>query len=170
MDIEGQIANTSLILYADYSLSLVLKKNLQPWAGSVEMVPSVHQAAIQVVFREPDRILIEVSTKNLSGLKLLEILKELRGLRKPPRILFYADPKEGALLQRFFTDLILVEESGPSAMNERMKNLLETQNREPVGSVVQWKPYQERIAAWKPERKERDILEKLGQLGILKKS
>jgi hypothetical protein len=170
MDKSGLSSKIVLILAAESNLSLFLKNELQKEIGVVDIVSNLHQAVIQTILTEPDIIFIEVSPENFSGLQLPEILQKVKGVKKNPRIMIFADRRTEEPFRQKVKNILFLDGFESSAVSTRIKRILEKGASLENDNLLSWIPYQERGEAWPANRKELDILEKLGQLGILKKT
>lgn len=170
MDKSGLSSKIVLILATEFNLSLFLKNELQKEIGVVDIVSNLHQAVIHTILTEPDFIFIEVSPENFSGLQLLEILKKVKGIKKNPRFLIFADRRTEEPFRQKVKNILFLDGLESSAVSGRIKSMLEAVSSLENENVVPWIPYQERVEAYPVYLKELDILEKLGQLGILKKT
>jgi hypothetical protein len=159
-----------LILANNLALSHSLKNELQKEAGIVDIAPNLHQAVIHTILKEPDVVFIETGPENFSLLQLIETLKKLKGIKKSPRFVLYADKAvESHFRQK--TDGILFFDSRESIpITRQIKRVLEGP-ASPIDEIgAPWIQYKEREVAYPVSQKEQSILEKLGQLGILKKT
>jgi hypothetical protein len=170
MDKSDLSSKIVLILATEFNLSLFLKNELQKEIGAVDLVSNLHQAVIQTILTEPDFIFIEVSPENFSGLQLPEILKKLKGVKKNPRFLIFADRKAEEPFRQKVKNILFLDGLESSVISSRLKSMLERVSSLENEHLLPWIPYQERGEAYPVNRKELDLLEKLGQLGILKKT
>lgn len=170
MDKSGFSSKIILILASESPLSLFLKKELQKASGVVDIVSNLHQAVIYTILTEPDSVFIEISPENLSGLQLPEILKKVKGIKKNPCFMVFADRATEELFRKKAKNILFLDGSESSVVSGRVKSMLETVSSPESENWVPRIPYKERGDAWPVYRKELDILEKLGQLGVLKKT
>ncbi|MBI1823851.1 MAG: hypothetical protein HYR80_07060 [Nitrospirae bacterium] len=166
----GLSSKIVLILANDLNLSLSLKNELQKDAGIVDIAPNLHQAVIHTILKEPDLIFIEVAPDNYSGLQLLELLKKLKGVKKNPRIFMFADKSLEGRFRQKSREILFFDSRGTSSISQQVRTVLEGSSSFESEIAVPWiHQYQERGDAYPASQKEQEILEKLGQLGILKR-
>lgn len=160
-----------LILSYEVNLSLSLKSELQKEVGVVDMASTLHQAVITTILTEPDFIFIQISPENLTGLQLPEILKKVKGIKKNPQFFIFSDKNSKEYLQKKFNKILFVNTREISLVSRQIKTLLEGASSlegQLLAPWIQYREIEERFPVFKKE-KEMDILEKLGQMGILRK-
>lgn len=170
MDKSGLSSKIVLILATESNLSLFLKNELQKDTRAVDIVSNLHQAVIQAILTEPDIIFIEVSPDYLSGLQLPEILQKVKGVKKNPQIMIFADRSAEEPFRKIVKNILFLDGFESASVSNRIRSILEGRSSLKNENQLSWVPYQERGDAWPVNRKELEILEKLGQLGILKKT
>ena len=159
-----------LILARDSSPSHPLKTILEQLTPIVDLLTNVHEAAIHAIFKEPDDLFIEVAPDDFSGLRLLDILGRLKGNRKVHRAFLFAKRSYQNAFRVECGEILFIDHSESALLLPKVRRLLEGPMSPEKEWVTPWIRYQERPADLSAGRKELEVLEKLGQLGILKKA
>jgi DNA-binding NarL/FixJ family response regulator len=167
LDLSSKII---LILANEFNLSHSLKNELQKEVEVVDIASNLHQAVIITILKEPDFIFIEVDPENFSGLQLIETLKKLKGMKKNPRLVIFTEKKWQEYFRQKGKDILFLDAKETSPVSRQIKTILEGPSSLENQTVAPWIQYRERAQPYPAYRKELDILEKLGQLGILKKT
>jgi hypothetical protein len=138
---------------------------------------------VQAILAEPDFILIEVTPSDVSGLQFPEMLRQIKGMKKAPFFFIYADKKAQGSFQKKIEPVYFLDQEKIPALIAMMKTghgpapalTMEEKAPRPVYAIQGVKrreraesPLMPRIS--RRESKELDVLEKLGQLGIIKKT
>ncbi|MBI3351623.1 MAG: hypothetical protein HY036_03510 [Nitrospirae bacterium] len=158
-----------LILANQPELVQAFKNKLQKETSDFYVAKNVHEAVIQVVLAEPDIVLIEVTPKNFSGLQLPEILSQIKGLKPPPSFLLIADKRHRESLNQKFDSIFYVDDRKLPILFQKMipgTDAISEKKEEKITSFVQKeRPFE----TYPPQDRERKILEKLDQLGIIRR-
>ena len=158
-----------LILAKQPDLVQVFKNKLQKETSAFYVAKNVHEAVIQVILAEPDIVLIEVSPKNFSGLELPEILRQIKGLKPPPSFLLIADKRHRESLTQKFDSLFYADDRELPILFQKAApgtGAVSDKKEEKITLFVQ---KERAFETSPPQDRERKILAKLDQWGIIRR-
>ncbi|MBI3605627.1 MAG: hypothetical protein HY202_06330 [Nitrospirae bacterium] len=170
-----------LILAGPSDITSTLSHSLQKEVSKVYRASIPHEAMVRAILAEPDFILIEVTPSDVSGLQFPEMLRQIKGMKKAPFFFIYADKKAQGSFQKKIEPVYFLDQEKIPALIAMMKTgdgpALKMEERAPRSVyAIQGVKKRERVESplmpriSRRESKELDVLEKLGQLGIIKKT
>ena len=158
-----------LIFAIQPEFAIGLKNALLKEMCNIHLAKNLHEAMIHAILTEPDFALIEISPTNFSGFQLPEHLSQIKGFNKVPSFFFFADKKHREFLQQKVDSIFYLDDQEYPFLIRKMKTVSDALSGIQEEKIT---PLSRNAGPFKPysgQDKERKILEKLDQLGIIRR-